>query len=160
MHAGSTPILQKDAPRMKGQMNCFHVCMYIYLYIYIYNAVYVYGSHQFRESLRELLRVVVSYGSSREMPFREWNSENIRESLSELRELLREYPGTLGELRECQRAENGALDPWSLDLRFWGAPIFSPFWGPFFLKGFAAIWSKNLGYPKRRSNDHAPFSAL
>ena len=25
-----------------------------------------------------------------------------------------------------QRAENGALDPWSLNLRFWGAPIFSP----------------------------------
>ena len=25
-----------------------------------------------------------------------------------------------------QRAENGALDPWSLDLCFWGAPIFSP----------------------------------
>ena len=24
-----------------------------------------------------------------------------------------------------QRAENGALDPWSLNLRFWGAPIFS-----------------------------------
>ena len=24
------------------------------------------------------------------------------------------------------RAENGALDPWSLNLRFWGAPIFSP----------------------------------
>ena len=25
-----------------------------------------------------------------------------------------------------QRAENGALDPWSLSLRLWGAPIFSP----------------------------------
>ena len=31
------------------------------------------------------------------------------------------------------------------------------------LKGFGAIWGKNLGRPKRRSNDHgsnAPFSAL
>ena len=23
-------------------------------------------------------------------------------------------------------AENGALDPWSLNLRFWGAPFLSP----------------------------------
>ena len=26
---------------------------------------------------------------------------------------------------QCQRAEHGALDPWWLNLRFWGAPIFS-----------------------------------
>ena len=28
--------------------------------------------------------------------------------------------------RQIRRAENGALDPWLLNLRFWGAPIFSP----------------------------------
>ena len=33
------------------------------------------------------------------MPFREWDVA-FRESFSELRELLREYPGTLSELRE------------------------------------------------------------
>ena len=59
---------------------------------------------------------------------------------------------------------NGALDPWSLNLRFWGAPIFSPEAPkPLLLKGFGAIWGKNLGRPKRGSNDHgsnAPFSAL
>ena len=33
------------------------------------------------------------------MPFREWNFA-FRESLSEFRELLQEYPGTLPELRE------------------------------------------------------------
>ena len=33
------------------------------------------------------------------MPFREWNFA-FRESVSEFRELLREYPGTLPELRE------------------------------------------------------------
>ena len=48
------------------------------------------GSHQFQESLRE--GGGVSYCSSRGMPFREWNFE--------FRELLREYPGTLRELRE------------------------------------------------------------
>ena len=30
------------------------------------------------------------------------------------------------QARLNQRAEDGALDPWSLNLRFWGAPIFSP----------------------------------
>ena len=44
-------------------------------------------------------RIVVSYCSSREMPFREWNFA-FRKSVSELRELLREYPRTLRELRE------------------------------------------------------------
>ena len=58
------------------------------------------GSRQFRDLLRELLRELrVSYCSSREMPFREWNF-SFRESLSEFRELLREYPETLPELRE------------------------------------------------------------
>ena len=58
------------------------------------------GSHEFRESLRELLRELwSSYCSSREMPFREWNFV-FREWKFEFRELLREYPGTLRELRE------------------------------------------------------------
>ena len=68
---------------MEGQMKIFHV-----------------GSHQLRESLREWLRKLwFSYCTSRETPFREWNSA-FRESVSELREMLREYPGTLPELRE------------------------------------------------------------
>ena len=47
------------------------------------------GSHQFRESLRELLRELwFPYCSSREMPFREWNFA-FRESLSEFRETPR-----------------------------------------------------------------------
>ena len=51
------------------------------------------GSHQFRESLWELLRELwLSYCSSRGMLFREWNFV--------FRELLREYPETLRELRE------------------------------------------------------------
>ena len=58
------------------------------------------GSHQFRESLRELLRELwFSYCSSRGMPFREWNFV-FREWNFKFRELLREYPGTLQELRE------------------------------------------------------------
>ena len=58
------------------------------------------GSHQLRESLRELLRELwFSYCSSHEMPFRERNFA-FRESVSEFRELLRECPGTLRELRE------------------------------------------------------------
>ena len=58
------------------------------------------GSHQFWESLRELLRELwFSYCSSREIPFREWNFV-FRERNFEFRELLREYPGTLRELRE------------------------------------------------------------
>ena len=43
--SGTTPILEKNAPRMQGQMKIFRV-----------------GSRQFRESLRELLRELwVSY---------------------------------------------------------------------------------------------------
>ena len=58
------------------------------------------GSQQFRESLRELLRELwFSYCSSRERPFREWNFA-FQKSVSEFRELLREYPRTLRELRE------------------------------------------------------------
>ena len=69
--------------KMEGQMKIFHV-----------------GSHQFRESLRELLRELwFSYCSSHGMPFREWNFV-FREWNFEFRELLREYPGTLPELRE------------------------------------------------------------
>ena len=80
---GTTPVLEKKAPRILGQMKIFHV-----------------GSHQFRESLRELLREFwFSYCSSREMPFREWNFV-FREWNFEFRELVREYPGTLPELRE------------------------------------------------------------
>ena len=68
---------------MQGQMKIFRV-----------------GSRQFRESLRELLRELwVSYWSSRERPFREWNFV-FREWNLQFRELLREYPGTLRELRE------------------------------------------------------------
>ena len=66
---GDHPNSRKNAPRMEGQMKIYHV-----------------GSHQFRESLRELLRELwFSYCSSRGMPFREWNFE--------FRELLRGYPG-------------------------------------------------------------------
>ena len=58
------------------------------------------GSQKFRESLRELLRELwFSYCSSRGRPFREWDFA-FRELFFELRELLREYPGTLPELRE------------------------------------------------------------
>ena len=58
------------------------------------------GAHQFRESLRELLReLCFSYCSSRETPFREWNFAFLK-SVSEFRELLGEYPGTLRELQE------------------------------------------------------------
>ena len=68
---------------MEGQVKIFHV-----------------GSHQFRESLRKWLRELwFSYCTSRETPFREW-SFAFRESVSEFREMLREYPGTLQELRE------------------------------------------------------------
>ena len=63
-----------------------------------------------------------------------------------------------------QRAEHGALDPWSLNLRFLGRPDFQSR-GPktLILMGFGAIRGKNLGRPKRRSNDHgsnAPCSGL
>ena len=54
----------------------------------------------FQEPLRELLQELwLSYCSSRGMPFREWNFV-FREWNFEFRELLREYPGTLPELRE------------------------------------------------------------
>ena len=83
LRAGTTPILEKNAPRMEGQMKIFHV-----------------GSHQFRESLRELLReLLFLYCSSRGMPFREWNFV-FREWNFSFRELLRECPETLPELRE------------------------------------------------------------
>ena len=69
------------------------------------NEIFLVGSHQFQESLRELLRELwFSYCSSREMPFREWNFA-FRESVSEFRELLREYPRTL------QSAENDLFTP-------------------------------------------------
>ena len=68
---------------MQGQMKIFRV-----------------GSRQFRASLRELLRELwLSYWSSRERPLREWNFI-FREWNFQFRELLREYPGTLRELRE------------------------------------------------------------
>ena len=54
MRAGTTLILEKNAPRMEGQMKIFQA-----------------GSQKFRESLRELLRELwFSYCSSRGMPFR------------------------------------------------------------------------------------------
>ena len=49
----------------------------------------------------------------------------------------------------CQRAENGALDPWSLDLRFGAPQIFAP--NPFETlqnKGFWGLWTENRGTPK------------
>ena len=80
---GEHPNSLKNTPRMRKQVTIFHV-----------------GSYQFRESLRELLRELwLSYCSSREMPFREWKFV-FRDSVSEFRELLREYPGTLRELRK------------------------------------------------------------
>ena len=70
---GDHPNFEKNAPRMKGELKIFQV-----------------GSHQFRESLRELLRELwLSYCSSRGMPFREWNFV-FREWNFEFRELLRE----------------------------------------------------------------------
>ena len=85
---------------MQGQMKIFHV-----------------GSHQFRESLRELLRELwFSHCSSRETPFREWDF-SFRELFFELRELLREYPGTPGQ--------SSARMAFSLRERFswnWGGP--------------------------------------
>ena len=59
--------------------------------------------------------------------------------------------------------ENGTLDPSSLDLRFWGAPIFSPEDPKPCFEVFSSEWGKNLGRPRHRSNDDgskAPFSAL
>ena len=80
---GDHPNSRENAPRMEGQMKIFRV-----------------GAHQFRESLRELLRELwLSYRSSRGMPFREWKFV-FREWNFEFRELLREYPGTLRELRQ------------------------------------------------------------
>ena len=89
--------------------------------------------------------------------------------------------------RFSQRAENGALHPWSLNLRFWSAPIFAVFsaqraQNPYFegfrsdlgqtsgaprglktliLKGFGAIWGKNLGpftpeVPPRSARESVP----
>ena len=46
-----------------------------------------------------------------------------------------------------KRAENGALDPWLLNLRCWGAPIFSPETPKPYFEGFRS----DSG---RRSNDH------
>ena len=64
------------------------------------NEIFHLGSHQFRESLRELLRELwFSYCSSRGMLFREWNFV-CREWNFEFRELLRGCPGTLRELRQ------------------------------------------------------------
>ena len=52
------------------------------------------GSDQFQESLQELLRELsFSRCTSRETPLA------FRDLFSELRELLREYPGPLPELR-------------------------------------------------------------
>ena len=81
--AGTTPILEKIAPRMEAQMKIFHV-----------------GSHQFPESLQELLwEFWFSHCSTRETPFWEWYF-SFRQIFFQLRELLREYPETLPELRE------------------------------------------------------------
>ena len=91
---GDHPNSWKNAPRMQGQMKIFRV-----------------GSRQFRESLWELLRELwVSYWSSRERPFREWNFV-FREWNFQFRELLREYPGSLRELRE-----------WPFHSWNWGGP--------------------------------------
>ena len=81
--AGTTPSLEKTLRECMGQMNIFPA-----------------RSQKFRESLRELLRELwLSHCSSRETPFREQDF-SFRELFFELRELLREYPGTLPELRE------------------------------------------------------------
>ena len=64
----------------------------------------------------------------------------------------------------CQRAKNGALDPWSLDLRLGYPNFFAPNRSETLQhKGLGACGLK-IGAPeKRRFNDHgsnAPFSAL
>ena len=68
-----------EAPS-EGQMKIFYV-----------------SSHQLRESLRELLRELW-FSHSRKTPFREWDF-SFREWNFKFRELLREYPGTLPDLR-------------------------------------------------------------
>ena len=77
LRAGTTPILEKRSEN-GGANEILHV-----------------GAHQFRESLRELLReLLFSYCSSREVPFREWNFA-FRVSVFPFRVLLQEYTGTL-----------------------------------------------------------------
>ena len=50
------------------------------------------------------------------MPFREWDF-TFQELVSELLELLREYPGTLGELREWPFHSDGVFPG-----KKWGGP--------------------------------------
>ena len=50
--------------------------------------------------------------------------------------------------RLIQRAENGALDPWPLNLRFWGAPIFSPEAPQTFFEGFRSDLGEKSGAPQ------------
>ena len=93
------------------------------------------GFHQFRESLRELLRELwFSYCSSRGMPFREWNFV-FRELNFEFRELLREYPGTLPELREWPFHSESVFPeigvvPTLLNIAYWNKLPWNPFSNP------------------------------
>ena len=104
---GDHPNSWKNAPRMQGQMKIFRV-----------------GSRQFRESLRELLRELwVSYWSSRERPFREWNFV-FREWNFQFRRAAPRIP------RNSPGAPRMAL---SLRERFswnWGGPQASERWLP------------------------------
>ena len=65
---------------------------------------------------------------------------------------------------KLQRAENGALDPWSLDVRLGCPQIFAPNRSETLQnKGLGASGLKIRAPQKRRFNDHgsnAPFSAL
>ena len=47
-----------------------------------------------------------------------------------------------------QRAENSALDPWSLNLRFWGGPIFSPEAPNPYFEGFRSDLGQKSGVPQ------------
>ena len=53
-----------------------------------------------------------------------WDGEVMQPESSDKKAIKNRIEGML--LCFDQRAENGALDPWSLNLRFWGAPIFNP----------------------------------
>ena len=100
------PNSQKNAPRMEGQMK---ILMWVSI-----------NSGNRSGSCSE--NCGFSYCSSRGMPFREWNFE--------FRELLRECPGTLPELREWPfRSESVfpeiGVVPRLLTWAFWASGTFS-----------------------------------
>ena len=113
------------------------------------------GSHQFRESLRELLRELwFSYCSSRGMPFREWNFE--------FRELLREYPGTLRELREWPVHSERVFPEIGVVPRLWVFHYDSKCErdSPALFYLFQHSFHEDISSPKRKFNTRYPFRHL